>query len=222
MTRNAIHRLAIGSWLALVAACDSQPPPPDERAAGAAVVTEAQLTDFVTEIERLVNGATERVIAMGSGVAAPVSLRAAVGRRVPDGEPLEREFDITASGLTGSVQATGLAFTRPWPARYEMALRLGGFSESTALTANVALLYNFIRDDREATAQSDGLFRARLTLSGAFSGDVDLHGEIAAGKIVSLVVLSGGTRERLTFGGREPRAAVTYVSTVAGTGSPGS
>ncbi len=220
LDRNAVYRLTIGLMLGLLAACDSQPPSPDERGAGPAVVTEAQLADFVTEIERLVNGAAERVIEIGSGFAAPVSLRAAVGRRVPDGEALDREFDITANGLTGNVRATGLAFTRPWPARYEMAFRLEGFSESTALTANGALLYNFIRDDREATAESDGLFRARLTLSGAFSGEVDLHGEMAAGRIVSLVVLSGG-RERLTFGGHEPRAVVTYVSTVAGTGSPG-
>jgi tetratricopeptide (TPR) repeat protein/sugar lactone lactonase YvrE len=220
MTRRTPSILAVGAVLALFAACDS-PEEPAGDASDASVVAEADLADFVTEIERLVNGAVERVIAQGSGAAAPASLRARIGRRVPDGEPLEREFEVTAAGRTGNVAATGLAFTRPWPARYEMALSLADFSETEALTANGGVLYNFIRDDREATAQSHGLFRARLTLAGRFAGSVDLHGEMDAGKIVSLVVLTGASRARLVFG-REPRAVVTYVSTVAGTGGPGS
>jgi tetratricopeptide (TPR) repeat protein len=191
--------------------------------AGPPAIEEAELADFAAAIEQLVNGAVERVIAQGSGATAaqPGSLRASVGRRVPDGEPLEREFGVTTPGQTGTVEALGLAFTRPWPARYEMALSLRGFSHTANLTAEGAVLYNFIRDDREATAASDGLFRARLALSGDFTGDVDLHGEMAAGKIVALVVLTGGSRARFTFGGREPRQVVTWVTTVAGTGSPG-
>jgi hypothetical protein len=90
---------------------------------------EAQLADFVTEVERLVNGAAERVIAQGSSTdAAPLRVRR--GRSVPAGEPLEREFDVAAAGLTGDVRAIGLAFTRPWPARYDMAMLLAGFSRA--------------------------------------------------------------------------------------------
>lgn len=219
MTRNYLGGLALGMCLAVLAGCGGGEPTAKTGSAEP-VVDEARLPDFVTEIERLVNGAAERVLAQGSGDTAR-SLRFAAGRRVADGEPLERELEVAAQGLTGRVAATGLAFTRPWPARYEMAFELADFAEAETLTATGALLYNFIRDDREATAQSHGLFRARLTLSGSFAGRVDLHGEMTAGKITSLAVLSGGTRAQLTFGSRAPRAVVTYVATVAGTGNPG-
>ncbi len=190
--------------------------------AGPPAVAEPQLADFVTEIERLINGAAERIIAQGSGAAAaPGPLMRGAGRRVPEAEPLEREFDVEAAGESGQVQATGLAFTRPWPARYDMSLLLEEFAHSGTLTAAGGVQYNFVHDDRAVPSVSYGLFRARLALSGTFTGDVDLHGEIAAGKIVSLVVLTGQRRDRLLFGGREPRPFVSYVSTVAGTGSAG-
>jgi tetratricopeptide (TPR) repeat protein len=224
MKRSNLRVVASSLLAASLASCGAEPPTGDAADAaggGRAAVTDAELADFVTEIERLVNGAAERVIAQGSSPAAPVSLRTSIGRRVPAGEPLEREFEVTAAGTGGSVAATGLAFTRPWPARYEMGLSLTDFSESEALTADGAVLYNFIRDDREAVAQSHGLFRARLALSGRFTGSVDLQGEMAAGKVVSLVVLTGAARERLVFGGREPRAVVSYVSTLTGTGRAG-
>jgi hypothetical protein len=190
--------------------------------AGPAAVTDPQLADFVAEIERLINGAAERILAQGSEPAAtPDPFMRAAGRSVPDAEPLEREFDVAAAGQSGRVQGTGLAFTRPWPARYDMSLLLEEFSNTGTLTAAGGIQYNFVHDDRAVPSVSYGLFRARLALSGTFTGDVDLHGEMAAGKIVSLVVLTGERRDRLMFGGREPRPFVSYVSTVAGSGSAG-
>jgi hypothetical protein len=190
--------------------------------AGPAAVTDLQLADFVTEIERLINGAAERIIAQGSEPAAtPGPFMRAPGRRVPAGEPLEREFDVATAGQSGRAQATGLAFTRPWPARYDMSLLLEDFTHTGTLTAAGGIQYNFVHDDRAVPAVGYGLFRARLALTGRFNGDVDLHGEMAAGKIVSLVVLTGERRERFTFGGREPRPFVAYVATVAGTGGAG-
>jgi len=213
-TRGCLpYRLAACVLAAALAACAPEDPPP--------AVTEAQLGDFVTEIERLVNGAAERIIARGSDGfdLAPVAFTR--GRRVPDGEPLEREFEVSTAGAAGTVQANGLAFTRPWPARYEMSLLLTQFSETPSLRADGGVQYNFIRDDRAAPAASHGLFRGRLTVAGRFTGEVELHGEMAAGKIVSLVVGVGKRRARLVFE-REPRELVSYVSTVAGTGAVGS
>ena len=231
-----LDSLVVCALCAALAACGREEPEPAATAArdagavldvrplaGAAALAETQLPDFVTEIERLINGAAERVIAQGSGAtpATPGPLAGVGGRRVPDGEPLEREFSVDAVGESGTLQATGLAFTRPWPARYEMGMLLDGFAHVATLTAQGGVQYNFVRDDRATPPVSHGLFRARLTLSGAFKGDVDLHGEILAGKIVSLVVFTGGSRARFVFGGREPRPFVSYVSTVVGTGKAG-
>jgi Quinohemoprotein amine dehydrogenase, alpha subunit domain III/NHL repeat len=238
--RSCICRSAVW-WLigAALAACDNPEPTATQARreapastviaaagplTGPAAVAQAQLPDFVAEIEQLINGAAERVIAQGSasGAAGTGPLARVAGRRVAETEPLEREFELTAPGQTGSIQATGLAFTRPWPARYDMSMLLERFSHVATLAAAGSVQYNFVRDDHAAPAVSHGLFRARLTLSGSFTGDVDLHGEIAAGKIVSLVVLTGATRLRLTLGAREPRPFVSYVSTVVGTGKAGS
>lgn len=184
-----------------------------------ASVTAAQLPDFVAAIERLVNGAAERAIAAGSTGEAPLAVGSARARS--PSETLEREFTVTAAGEAGKVTASGLAFTRPWPGRYDMSLLLDAFSESGTLTADGGLQYNFVRNDRADPAVSYGLFRAKLRLSGDFAGNVDLHGEITAGKIVSLVVSTGSKRPPLTFGGRAPRPLVSYVSTVVGTGKAG-
>jgi hypothetical protein len=138
---------------------------------------EAQLPDFVTEIERLINGAAERVIAQGlrrnAAEPGPLAAIAGVGRRAA-AEPLNA-VAVAASGQSRDPRSHGPRRTRPWPSlRHVAAARPVLARHGVDGTGGVQ--YNFVRDDRAAPPARSTFPRA--TRSGSFTGGVDLHGEL--------------------------------------------
>ncbi len=170
----------------------------------------AELPDFASLLERAVKAATVAVVKQVAPDTSPSG---------GDGAP--REFSITVGARGSAVNAEGLVFEWPWPARYESAFSLDGFIAEPGLTVRGALQVNFVYDDRADPPVAYTLFRGVIEELGRFKGRYSVHGEVQADKLTALVTGLGRGLASRNFGGRAPRDFLSYVSTIAGTGKAG-
>ena len=154
----------------------------------------------------------------------PLSRKLAALRPASGGKAQKVSFKI--AGPRGTMKVAGFGLELPRPARWELTLTFGDFSSAPSkkkrrqpLSLRGALQFNFVSPRTARSTTAIGLFRGFLGLGGAFGGSAEVHGEVEAGKVVSLVVTSG--HHSLLVGKRKPRSLVSYVSTVAGSGTRG-
>ncbi|MBI2435550.1 MAG: hypothetical protein HYV26_22070, partial [Candidatus Hydrogenedentes bacterium] len=124
-------------------------------------------------------------------------------------------------GFEGSVRARGLGHFQRTPAKYELTLSFNEYAAATGvdpLLLTGELQYNFVMDESVDPPVPYGLYRAGLTLGGAFGGDVDLHAVVRDGLRTGLRVDSGGDALEL---GEAPPDFLSFTSTLAGTGEAG-
>jgi DNA-binding beta-propeller fold protein YncE len=136
----------------------------------------------------------------------------------------ERKVSFSIPGPKGTMKVAGFGLILPAPARWELTLTFGDFSSApskrkTPLKLRGALQFNFVSPRSGHTTNAIGLFRGFLELGGAFGGSAEVYGEVENNKVVSLVVTSG--HHTLLVGKRRPAPFVSYVSSVAGSGTRG-
>jgi sugar lactone lactonase YvrE len=167
--------------------------------------------DFADEFDRTFGAALK-----------PLAARLVMLHRVGSAE--ERKVSFTIPGPKGTMKVAGFGLILPAPARWELTLTFGDFSASASkkkkpLSLRGAMQFNFVSPRAARRTAIDGLFRGFLELSGAFGGSAEVYGEVENNIVVSLVVTSG--HHTLLVGQRRPRSFVSYVSTVAGSGTSG-
>lgn len=124
-------------------------------------------------------------------------------------------------GFEGTVQARGLGHFQRSPAKYELTVSFDEFASSTGedpLLLTGDLQYNFVIDETVDPPTLHGLYRAGLTLGGAFGGAVDLHAVVRDGLRTGLRV---DTEDDALELGETPPDFVSFVSTLAGNGESG-
>jgi sugar lactone lactonase YvrE len=128
------------------------------------------------------------------------------------------DFSLRAAG--GTVRAEGFGLLLPQPPKFEISLVFDGIREPLKSGKPLALegimQFNFVP---YAKGKADGLFRGAFKLGSLYKGQVDVHGEVKAGKVVSLLVTAGNDTYRV--GKRSPRPFLSYISTLAGTDKSG-
>ncbi len=124
-------------------------------------------------------------------------------------------------GFEGAVQARGLGHFQRTPEKYELTLSFDNFASIAGedpLLLTGDLQYNFVMDETVDPPALHGLYRAGLTLGGAFGGAVDLHAVVRDGLRTGLRVDAEGDALEL---GEAPPDFVSFVSTLAGNGESG-
>lgn len=130
-----------------------------------------------------------------------------------------RLVNVNVGTSGGGITAEGWGLMLPKPPRFELSLLFKKVREpgtKTPLVLNGIVQFNYIA---YARGKANGLFRGQLDLGGLYSGEIDVHGEVAANRVISLVVTKG----RDEYGvGNKPSPFVSYTSTLAGNASSGS
>jgi sugar lactone lactonase YvrE len=210
-----MRRIALVTCVAaavLAPAADGRSPRPPPK-----VVTKGNVRVFATDFERTFTGA------LGLLFPRLRALRPSAGGQA-------RRVSLRLRGKRGAIRVAGFGLLQPAPARFELTLSFGSFSPAStgkaksklpvpSLGLRGAVQFNFVTPRRGNTTIPLGLFRGFLHLSGAFRGTAEVYGEVESGKLVALVVTSGG--RRLRVGPHEPRQLVSWTSTVAGSGKRG-
>ena len=201
---------AVGALFGLIAGAACAPiTPPDDPLEKP--VTSANLAEFAPKLDEAVEAALELVLSEIH--ALPKGNVVEFGPRVLSTPAL--------SGVQGGVQARGLEHFQRNPAKYELTLTLDEFAAAIgedALMLSGDLQYNFVMDESVDPPAIHGLYRAGLSLAGAFDGEVDLHAVVRDNQRMGLNV---ETDEASLSVGEAPPAFLSYTATLSGTGSPG-
>lgn len=130
----------------------------------------------------------------------------------------ETPATVEIPGVVGKARVGGELFALHAPARFELTIEFQDYGAGTQLRLEGDVQFNFVVDEQVSPGVIRGLYRGTLALGGDYRGAIRVQGMSIGGTSTALRLTGDGVD--LLQGGAPP-AFLTYVSTIAGTGTAG-